>query len=114
MDAGRVSDFSIERILSPQPGPGPDGYLRGVFRVDSVTVRPPAPIQVPMQVIGCQQCKEMSWNPFYRAAFHHQNFYANYGVYAHFSQNSAGKDTSSNFYSSFNFSNIDTFYYFNF
>ncbi|XP_030599592.1 dharma [Archocentrus centrarchus] len=93
MDGGRVSDFSIERILSPQLGPRPDEYHRGVIRVDSANVRPPAPVQVPMQVMGCQQCKEMSfgeeWYPFYRAAFHQQNFYPNYGIYAQFSPNSA-------------------------
>ncbi|XP_005929484.1 dharma [Haplochromis burtoni] len=96
MDRGRVSDFSIERILSPQLGPRPplqdfppNGYHRGVIG----NVRAPSPVQVPLQAMGCQQCREMSFGeerfPLYRPAVHQQHFYSNPGVYAHFSQNRA-------------------------
>ncbi|XP_039895626.1 dharma [Simochromis diagramma] len=96
MDRGRVSDFSIERILSPQLGPRPplrdfppNWYHRGVIG----NVRAPSPVQVPLQAMGCQQCREMSFGeerfPLYRPAVHQQHFYSNPGVYAHFSQNRA-------------------------
>lgn len=104
MDRGRVSDFSIERILSSQLGPRPpqqdfppDGYHRGVVG----NVRAPSPVQVPLQAMGCQQCREMSFGeerfPLYRPAVHQQHFYSNPGVYAHFSQNRAGKQRLSEF-----------------
>lgn len=104
MDRGRVSDFSIERILSPQLGPRPplqdfppNGYHRGVIG----NVRAPSPVQVPLQAMGCQQCREMSFGeerfPLYRPAVHQQHFYSNPGVYAHFSQNRAGKQRLSQF-----------------
>lgn len=104
MDRGRVSDFSIERILSPQLGPRPplqdfppNGYHRGVIG----NVRAPLPVQVPLQAMGCQQCREMSFGeerfPLYRPAVHQQHFYSNPGVYAHFSQNRAGKQRLSQF-----------------
>lgn len=100
MDRGRVSDFSIERILSPQLGPRPplqdfppNGYHRGVIG----NVRAPSPVQVPLQAMGCQQCREMSFGeerfPLYRPAVHQQHFYSNPGVYAHFGQIRAGKQT---------------------
>lgn len=104
MDRGRVSDFSIERILSPQLGPRPplqdfppNGYHRGVIG----NVRAPSPVQVPLQAMGCQQCREMSFGeerfPLYRPAVHQQHFYSNPEVYAHFSQNRAGKQRLSQF-----------------
>ncbi|XP_031728337.1 dharma [Anarrhichthys ocellatus] len=99
MDRSRASDFSIERILSPQLGHkppvmefSPDGYLQGVpaeFRLNSGNLRPPAPLPVP--VPGCLQYRGMSFGEAfypYGAGFHHTDFssiYPNPGVYVHFS-----------------------------
>uniref|UniRef100_A0A665VS51 Dharma n=1 Tax=Echeneis naucrates TaxID=173247 RepID=A0A665VS51_ECHNA len=65
MDGNRVSDFSIERILSPQLGhkpPGaefpPDGYLQGIpggFSLDSLNFRSPVPVPVSVPMPGCLQ-----------------------------------------------------------
>lgn len=107
MDGSRVSDFSIERILSPQLGHkpplmelSPDGYLRGIpggFCLDSGSLRPPAPVPVPVPVPGCLQYQGMSYGEAfypYGAGFHHSDFssiYPNSGVFVHFSrQDSAG------------------------
>ncbi|XP_040902799.1 dharma [Toxotes jaculatrix] len=69
MDGSRVSDFSIERILSPQLGHkpptmecSPDGYVRGIpggFSLDSRTLRGPAPVPVP--VPGYLQCQGLGF-----------------------------------------------------
>ncbi|KAI3353786.1 hypothetical protein L3Q82_004847 [Scortum barcoo] len=96
MEASRVSDFSIERILSPQLGQRtevpPDGYLHGFpggFSLDYGNFRPPAPVPVSLPMPGCLQYRGMSFGEAfypYRAAFHHNDFiYPNSGVYAHFS-----------------------------
>lgn len=103
MDGSRVSDFSIERILSPQLGqkqpvtvfsPELQG-LPGVFGLDSGSLGP-APVPVPVPV-GLLQYRGMSFGEaFYpcAAGFHHADFtsvYSNSGVYLHFSsQDSAG------------------------
>ncbi|XP_041795874.1 dharma [Chelmon rostratus] len=106
MDGSRVSDFSIERILSPQLGLkppvmrfSPDGYLPGVpdgFRLDSGSFRPPAPVPVPVPMPGCLQHRGMSFGEAlcpYGAGFHHTDFssvYSDSGVFVHFiSQDSA-------------------------
>ncbi|GAA6231281.1 double homeobox protein 1-like [Lates japonicus] len=97
MDGSRVSDFSIERILSPQLGHkqpvmefSPDGYLKGIpggFSLDSGNLRPPAPVPVS----GCLQYRGMSFGEAfypYPAGFHRTDFssvYPNSGVYVHFS-----------------------------
>ncbi|XP_067451938.1 dharma [Thunnus thynnus] len=101
MDGSRVSDFSIQRILSPQFGHKPpvmefppDGYLHGIpggFSLDSRNLRPPAP-QVP--VPDCLQYRGMSFgDAFYQygAGFHHTDcsIYPNSGVYMHLSPDSA-------------------------
>lgn len=107
MDGSRVSDFSIERILSPQLGHkppvmefSPDGYLQGLpggFSLDSGNLRPPAPVPVPVPMPGCLQYRGMSFGEAfypYGPGFHHTDFtsiYSNSGVYVHFSnQDSAG------------------------
>ncbi|XP_054461510.1 dharma [Anoplopoma fimbria] len=101
MDRSRVSDFSIERILSPQLGlkpPGmefsPDGRLQGIpagFSLDSGNFRPPAPVPVPVPVPGCLQYRGMSYGEAfypYGTGLHQTDFtsiYPNSGVYVHFS-----------------------------
>lgn len=105
----RVSDFSIDRILSPQLGHkqpamefSPDGYLYGLpggFSLDSGTLRAPAPVPVPVPVPvpGCLQYRGMGFGEAYcpyGAGFHHSSMYPNSGVYVHFgssSPDSAGK-----------------------
>ncbi|XP_044058611.1 dharma [Siniperca chuatsi] len=99
MDGSRVSDFSIERILSPQLGLkppvmecSPDGYLQGLpggFSLDSGNRRPPAPVPIPVPVPmpGCLQYRGMTLGEaFYPhgAGFHHADFGSS-GVYVHFS-----------------------------
>ncbi|XP_029302749.1 dharma [Cottoperca gobio] len=95
MAGSRVSDFSIERILSPQLGlkpPGrefsPDRYLRGIpggFSQDHGNLRPPAPVP------GCPQYPQIHFGEaFYPhgAGFHPADFtsiYPNSRVYVHFS-----------------------------
>uniref|UniRef100_A0A8C2X314 Dharma n=1 Tax=Cyclopterus lumpus TaxID=8103 RepID=A0A8C2X314_CYCLU len=97
MDGSRVSDFSIERILSPQLGHrptgmdfSPGGYLQGIparFSPNSGELRAPPPVPVP----GCLQYRGMSFGDAfypYRAGFHHtdlSSMYPNPGVYVHFS-----------------------------
>ncbi len=112
MDGSRVSDFSIERILSPELGHkppvmefSPDGYLQGLpggFSLDYGNLRPPAPVAVPVPMPGCLQYRGMSFGEAYYpygAGFHHTDFtniYSNSGVYVHFSnQDSAGIFTPS-------------------
>nr|XP_046246203.1 dharma [Scatophagus argus] len=105
MDGSRVSDFSIERILSPQLGHkppvtdvSPDGYIQGLpggFSLDSGSPRPPVPVPVPvpvpLQVPGCLQYRGLSFGEAfcpYGAAFHHVDFssmYSKPGVHVHFS-----------------------------
>ncbi|XP_030257456.1 cone-rod homeobox protein-like [Sparus aurata] len=96
MEGSRVSDFSIERILSPQLGhkppvteASPDLYLQGFpagFSPDSGSFRPPT-----MSVPGCLQYRGMGFGEaFYPcgAGFHPADFsrvYSNPGVYVHFS-----------------------------
>ncbi|XP_028275934.1 dharma [Parambassis ranga] len=103
MDGSRVSDFSIERILSPQLGHkpqelSPDGYLRGIpggLSLDSGSLRVPAPVPIPVLVPGCLQYRGLGCGEAlcpYGAGFHHTDFtgiYPNSGVYMHFSQDSA-------------------------
>ncbi|XP_045930779.1 dharma [Micropterus dolomieu] len=103
MDGSRVSDFSIERILSPQLGhkpPGtdisPDGYLQGLpggFYLDSGNRPPvpPAPVPVPVPMPGYLQYRGLrcgeAFYP-YGTGFHHTDctcMYSNSGVYQHFS-----------------------------
>ncbi|XP_071353417.1 dharma [Trachinotus anak] len=87
MAGSRVSDFSIERILSPQLGHKspvmefpPDGYLQempGGFCLDSGSHRPPAPVPVPAPVPGCLQCQGMNFAEVlcpYGAGFHRTDF----------------------------------------
>lgn len=102
--SSRVSDFSIERILSPQLGHrpqvmevSPDGYLQGIpggFSLDFGTLRPPAPVPVPVPVPGCLQYRGLSFGEAcypYGAGFHRTEFYPNSGVYVHLSsKDSAG------------------------
>ncbi|XP_026228565.1 dharma [Anabas testudineus] len=96
--SSRVSDFSIERILSPQLGHrpqvmevSPDGYLQGIpggFSLDFGTLRPPAPVPVPVPVPGCLQYRGLSFGEAcypYGAGFHRTEFYPNSGVYVHLS-----------------------------
>ncbi|XP_070685407.1 dharma [Pempheris klunzingeri] len=98
MDGGRVSDFSIERILGHKPEVmevTPDGYLRGIpggFSLDSGSLRDPAPLPVPVPVpvpAGCLQYRGMHFGeaPFYPHGFHpdFSSVYPNSGVYVHFS-----------------------------
>ncbi|KAM7398832.1 hypothetical protein PAMP_018141 [Pampus punctatissimus] len=105
MDGSRVSDFSIERILSPQLGHkppvmefSPDGYLQAIpggFSLDSWSLRPPAPVPVPGSVPGCMQYRGMSFGDAfysYGAGFHHTDYssvHPNSGVYMRVSQDSA-------------------------
>ncbi|XP_027136588.1 dharma isoform X2 [Larimichthys crocea] len=99
----RVSDFSIDRILSPQLGHkqpamefSPDGYLYGLpggFSLDSGTLRAPAPVPVPVPVPvpGCLQYRGMGFGEAYcpyGAGFHHSSMYPNSGVYVHFGSSS--------------------------
>ncbi|XP_073341058.1 dharma [Pagrus major] len=99
MEGSRVSDFSIERILSPQLGHkppvtevSPGGYLQGFpagLSPDSGCFRATAP--VPMPVPGCLQYRGMGFGEAfypYGAGFHHTDFsrvHSNSGVYVHFS-----------------------------
>ncbi|XP_062275915.1 dharma [Scomber scombrus] len=103
MEGSRVSDFSIQRILSPQFGHkpsmmdfSPDGYLYGLpggFSLDYRNLRPPVPVSVP--VPDCLHYRGMSCgDPFYSygAGFHHTDFtsiYPDSGVYMRLSQDSA-------------------------
>ncbi|XP_037333531.1 dharma [Pungitius pungitius] len=95
MDASRASDFSIERILSPQLGSrtavmefSPDGSSQEIpaeFDWDSRNLWPRAPVPVPGE--NCLQHREMSvGEDFYPHGFHHTHFssmYPNPGVYVH-------------------------------
>lgn len=118
MEGSRVSDFSIERILSPQLGhkppvteASPDLYLQGFpagFSPDSGSFRPPT-----MSVPGCLQYRGMGFGEaFYPcgAGFHPADFsrvYSNPGVYVHFSsQEPAGKSTASKINSSLTLTSI--------
>ncbi|KAF3693383.1 Homeobox protein goosecoid isoform B [Channa argus] len=99
MDGSRVSDFSIERILSPQLGHKPqvmevppDGYLQGIpggFSLDFGNLRPPALVPVS----GCLQYRGMSFGEAcypYRTGFHRTDFSGlcpNSGVCLRFSSN---------------------------
>ncbi|KAK2846540.1 hypothetical protein Q5P01_009539 [Channa striata] len=87
MDGSRVSDFSIERILSPQLGHKPqgmevppDGYLQGMpggFSLDLGNFRPPAPLPMPMPLSGCLQYRGLSFGEArypYGTGFHRTNF----------------------------------------
>ncbi|XP_026151955.1 dharma [Mastacembelus armatus] len=100
MDGSRVSDFSIERILSPQLGHkpqvefSPDEYLQGFpgrFSLDCGNLEPPAPVPMPVPVPGCLQYRGMGCvEACYPcgAGFHRTDFtsiYPNSGVYLHFS-----------------------------
>ncbi|XP_015259179.1 PREDICTED: homeobox protein engrailed-like ceh-16 [Cyprinodon variegatus] len=82
MDGSRVSDFSIERILSPHLGrklldPTQDGYMRlvpGGFRLESTSSWVPAPVPVPFRVPGCLQYRGMCFGEGFcscTARFHH-------------------------------------------
>ncbi|XP_037630444.1 dharma [Sebastes umbrosus] len=85
MEGSRVSDFSIERILSHQLGHklqpmmdfSSDGYLH------------PVPVPVPVPVPGCLQYRGgMSFGEAfypYGGGFHHTNIYPNQGAYVTFS-----------------------------
>ncbi|XP_035535540.1 dharma [Morone saxatilis] len=98
MDGSRVSDFSIERILSPQLGHrppvrevSPDGYLHvfpGGFSLDSINLRAPVPARAPVQMPDCLQYRGMSFGEAfypYGPGFHHTDCSMNSGVYVHFS-----------------------------
>ncbi|XP_042342818.1 dharma [Plectropomus leopardus] len=83
-----MTDFSIERILSPQLGhkqpqlrdcpPGGCSHrIPAGFSLDSGNVGPPAPVLVPVPVPGCLQYRGMSFGEaFYPlgAGFHHSDF----------------------------------------
>ncbi|XP_068561169.1 dharma [Cebidichthys violaceus] len=115
MDGSRASDFSIERILSPQLGHkppvmefSPDGYLQGVpagFRLHSGNLRPPAPLPVP--VPGCLQYRGMSFGEAfypYGAGFHHtdlSSIYPNPGVCVRFSSQDSSDAQQLSGYSGF-------------
>uniref|UniRef100_A0AAQ4P1P2 Dharma n=1 Tax=Gasterosteus aculeatus aculeatus TaxID=481459 RepID=A0AAQ4P1P2_GASAC len=89
MDASRPSDFSIERILSPQLGPkppvmefSPDGPLQEIpagFGGDSGNIWPRAPVQLPGAY--CLQHRGMRFGEDfypYGAGFHHTHFSSMY------------------------------------
>ncbi|KAM8902729.1 dharma [Spinachia spinachia] len=89
MDAGRASDFSIERILSPQLGPkppvmefSPDGFHQEIpagFGWDCGNLWPRSPVLV--LGANCVQRRGMSvgedFSP-YGAGFHHTHFSSMY------------------------------------
>ena len=100
-----MSDFSIERILSPQLGLRPPviefhsdgGYLQGGFGLDSWRLGPPRPVSLPVPVPGCLQYQGMGLGEAfypYGPGFQHADFggvYPNSGVYVHLSsQDPAG------------------------
>lgn len=105
-----MSDFSIQRILSPQFGHkppmmdfSPDGYLYGLpggFSLDYRNLRAPVPVSVPVPVPvpapDCLHYRGMSCgDPFYSygAGFHHSDYtsiHPDSGVYMRLSQDSAG------------------------
>ncbi|KAL7400054.1 hypothetical protein ABVT39_005862 [Epinephelus coioides] len=108
-----VSDFSMERILSPQFGHKtsvmefPPGdclqRIQGGFSLDSGNIRPPAPVlvPVPVPVSSCLQYRGMSFGEALYpcgAGFHHTDFsiYPNLQQTAHVhfssSQDSAGTE----------------------
>ncbi|XP_047451080.1 dharma [Mugil cephalus] len=108
MEGSRVSDFSIERILSPQVGHkdfSADGYLRGVpggFCLDSGNLRAPAsvpvPVPVPVFVSGCVQYRGVSFGDAFNP--YHTDFtgiYPNSGVFMHFSHDSADAQSMAGF-----------------
>uniref|UniRef100_A0A8D3E5J8 Dharma n=1 Tax=Scophthalmus maximus TaxID=52904 RepID=A0A8D3E5J8_SCOMX len=98
MDGSSVSDFSIERILSPQLGHkpprdfSPDRYRLQGFRLDSGNLRPPAPVPVPVPAPGFLPYGAMSFGEAafcpYGAGFHRgadfTGLYPNSGVFVHF------------------------------
>ncbi|XP_034534874.1 homeobox protein goosecoid-like isoform X2 [Notolabrus celidotus] len=104
MDGTTVTDFSIERILSPQLGlkpqskhRAPDGYLQGIpggFSPDYTGLfRPPGaftvpvPVPVPASVPGCLQYSGMKFGePFYGVHHRDFSFHPNTGVYLRYSQ----------------------------
>ncbi|MEQ2197078.1 hypothetical protein XENOCAPTIV_022525 [Xenoophorus captivus] len=103
MDGSRMSDFSIERILSPQLGrkqlePVPDGYLWGVqggFNLKSASSWAPAPVPVmfpvPVPVHCCLQYRGMCFGDGFcpcSPAFHHHH--AEISFCSHWSPNTAG------------------------
>ncbi|XP_019966836.1 dharma [Paralichthys olivaceus] len=103
MEGSTVSDFSIERILSPQLGHkppvkdfSPDRYLQGIaaggFCPGSGNLRPPAPVPVPVPAPGCLQFGGMSFGEtfYYGAGF--SRFYPESGVLVHFSSRESGVD----------------------
>ncbi|MEQ2315703.1 hypothetical protein AMECASPLE_025147 [Ameca splendens] len=100
MDGSRMSDFSIERILSPQLGrkqlePVPDGYLWGVqggFTLKSASSWVPAPVPVmfPVPVHCCPQYRGMCFGDGFcpcSPAFHHHH--AEISFCPHWSPNTA-------------------------
>ncbi|XP_035477921.1 dharma [Scophthalmus maximus] len=103
MDGSSVSDFSIERILSPQLGHkpprdfSPDRYRLQGFRLDSGNLRPPAPVPVPVPAPGFLPYGAMSFGEAafcpYGAGFHRgadfTGLYPNSGVFVHFSSREA-------------------------
>lgn len=105
MEGSRVSDFSIQRILSPQFGHkpsvmdfSPDGYLHGLpggFSLDYRNLRPPVPVPVPVPVPDCLHYRGITCaDPFCQYRSMHQtdftSIYPDSGVYMRLSQDSAG------------------------
>lgn len=92
METNRASDFSIERILSPQFGHNqapldfpPNGYLQRIpaeFNMNSGHLRPPAvpvpiPVPVPMLVHDYLQYRGMGFGDAfcpYGAGFYHTDY----------------------------------------
>ncbi|KAM9852926.1 dharma [Aulostomus maculatus] len=94
MDGSRVSDFSIERILSPQLGHQhrvaafpPGGFLqdlRGGFSLHPGSLRPPAPVPVPC----CLRYPAMSFGDGFRYT-DFPGVYHNSGVHLRFTRDFA-------------------------
>lgn len=99
-----MSDFSIERILSPQLGHKPpvmdfpaDEYLQGRLNLEAGNLRPPVPVAVAVPLSGCLQYQSMGFGEVFHpcgAGLHRTDFtgfYPNSGVFVHFSgRDSAG------------------------
>lgn len=107
MDGSRVSDFSIERILSPQLGHKPPVMDFPADEYHSGSLRPPAapvPVPVPVPVPACLQYQALGFGevlyPYAAPGFHRTDFtgfYPNSGVFVHFS----GRDPAGRSYSQY-------------
>ena len=108
MEGSTVSDFSIERILSPQLGRrapvkdfSPGRFLQGVAAGGLCpgpgSLRPPAPVPVPVPVpaSGCLQFGGMSFGDTFYCGSGFSRFYPDSGVLVHFSSRESGGETVS-------------------